>query len=137
MILPPSQHSCTIRACKILELKNTFFRMTVKNCESFKCISISAADLFFLVTFWLPHFSNGCPFHAGRRDSTEVTANTDSAGKRPFSTALPNLNSWCVQREWITRNFCTLTYQTCSEIIKTITINKGLTKIRNTPYRIC
>ena len=46
---------------------------------------------FFLVTFWLPRDSDECPFHAGRRVSTEVTANTDSAGKPPFPIALPNL----------------------------------------------
>ena len=73
LILLSSQHSCTIRSCKILELKNTFFQITVKNCETSKLLSVNTTDLFFLVTFWLPRDANGCPFHAGRCISTEVT----------------------------------------------------------------
>ena len=72
LILLSSQHSCPIRSCKILELKNTFFQITVKNCETSKLLSVNAADLF-LVTFWLPRDANGCPFHAGSCISTEVT----------------------------------------------------------------
>ena len=47
LILSPSQNSCTIRACASLELKNTFFQITVKDCETSESPSVSTADLFF------------------------------------------------------------------------------------------
>ena len=58
LILPPSQYSCTIKACTILELKNTLSRFTVKNCEKLIDSRPTQQTFFGYLTMPFPSLSN-------------------------------------------------------------------------------